>query len=89
MCEIKFSKHPIGAEVIAKLQQKIDRLKRPKGFSCRSVLIHLNGVSEGLFGSDYFSSIVNMTIFHATIFLFMLKYINIKNKITGNKHNEQ
>ena len=35
ICEIKFSKNPLGSELIQEVQQKIDRLERPKGFSCR------------------------------------------------------
>lgn len=63
VCEVKFSKHPIGMEVINEMQQKIDRLKRPKGFSCRPVLIHVNGVSEDVKESDYFASIIDMSEF--------------------------
>lgn len=63
VCEIKFSKHPVGMEVMNELQQKIERLKRPKGFSCRPVLIHVNGVSEDIKESDYFASIIDMSEF--------------------------
>ena len=35
------------------------RLKRPKGFSIRPVLIHVNGVSEAVIESDFFSSIID------------------------------
>jgi len=61
ICEIKFSKNTIGMEVIKEMQQKIDRLKRPKGFSCRPVLIHVNGVTEDLVESDYFAAIVDFS----------------------------
>lgn len=63
ICEIKFSKFPIGIDVITEVQQKIDRLKRPKEFSCRPVLIHVNGISEDVAESDYFSAIINMEVF--------------------------
>ncbi|MDR3477633.1 MAG: ATP-binding protein [Gammaproteobacteria bacterium] len=63
ICEIKFSKNAIGMDVIHEVQQKIDRLKRPKGFSCRPVLIHVNGISEDVAESNYFSSIVDMGMF--------------------------
>ncbi len=59
ICEIKFSKNPIGAEVIKEVQSKIDHLSRPKGFSCRPVLIHVNGVSDDVTESDYFASIID------------------------------
>lgn len=61
VCEIKFSKHPIGTEIVNEVQEKINRLKRPKGFSCRPVLIHINGVSEDVKDSDYFAAIIDMS----------------------------
>jgi hypothetical protein len=59
VCEIKFSKNPVGTEVIKELQEKINRLKRPKGFSCRPVLIQVNGVTDELMDEDFFSSVVD------------------------------
>jgi AAA+ ATPase superfamily predicted ATPase len=61
ICEIKFSKNLISVEVIKEVQQKIDRLKRPKGFSCRPVLIHVNGVTEEIIESGYFSTIIDFS----------------------------
>lgn len=61
ICEIKFSKNPIGLEVVREVQKKIDCLKRPKGFSCRPVLIHVNGVTEDLFDEDYFADIIDFS----------------------------
>lgn len=62
VCEIKFS-NAIGVEVIDELKQKINRLARPKGMSCRPVLIHVNGVSDELCEMDYFSNIIDMSEF--------------------------
>ena len=59
LCEVKFSKQVIGLEILEELQQKMARLKRPKGFSIRPVLIHVNGVSEAVIESDFFSSIID------------------------------
>lgn len=59
VCEIKFSKAPIGAPIISEMQAKIDALKFPKGFSCRPVLIHVNGVTDDVVDSDYFSAIID------------------------------
>jgi AAA+ ATPase superfamily predicted ATPase len=59
VCEIKFSKNPIGKEVVKEVQEKINRLKRPKGFSCRPVLIQVNGVTDELIDEDFFSSVVD------------------------------
>lgn len=55
---------------IDEVQNKIDRLHRPKGFSCRPVLIHVNGVNESVVEQDYFSHIIDFTN-------FILNYINI------------
>ena len=63
VCEIKFSRHPVGVEVIHEVEQKIERLNRPKGFSCRPVLIHVNGVSEEVIENNYFAAIVDMAKF--------------------------
>lgn len=59
VCEIKFSRHPISSKVIDDVKQKIERLKRPKNFSYRPVLIHVNGVSEDVVESDYFDVIID------------------------------
>ncbi|MEI6789948.1 MAG: ATP-binding protein [Myxococcaceae bacterium] len=61
VCEIKFEKNPIGSSIIQEVQQKIDRLALPKGFSCRSVLIHVGGVTDAVIESDYFSDIIDFT----------------------------
>ena len=59
VCEIKFSKNLVDASVINEVQKKIDRIKRPKGFSCRAVLIHVNGVHEEVVESAFFSEIID------------------------------
>lgn len=59
ICEVKFSKQVIGLEILEELEKKIARLKRPKGFSIRPVLIHVNGVNESVIESNFFSSIID------------------------------
>ena len=59
VCEIKFSKYPVMPTVIAEVQQKLDRLVYPKGFSCRPVLIHVNGVHEDVIDSGFFAEIID------------------------------
>ncbi|MDX5528518.1 MULTISPECIES: AAA family ATPase [unclassified Wolbachia] len=59
ICEIKFSKDKIGHSIIQEVQKKIDALNRPKGFSCRPVLIHVNDVSDDVIDSGYFSHIID------------------------------
>ena len=61
ICEIKFSKHPVGYKIIQEMQQKIEKLKRPKGLSCRSILIHVNGVHDSVVESSYFSDIIDFS----------------------------
>ena len=61
VCEIKFSKNPVGVDVIKEVQQKIDKLKKPRGFSCRPVLIHVNGVTSDLLEADYFAEIIDFS----------------------------
>lgn len=58
VCEIKFSSKELGLKIINEVQQKIDRLVKPKGFSCWPVLIHTNGVTDEVVDSNYFSAII-------------------------------
>ncbi|MCW5588458.1 MAG: AAA family ATPase [Legionellales bacterium] len=59
ICEIKFSKRPIGMNVVSDMKEKISRLKIPRHVSCRPVLIHVNGVTDELLDADYFSNIID------------------------------
>ncbi len=61
LCEIKFSMDPIGVSVIDEIKNKITALSIPRGYSYRPVLIHVNGVTESLKDSGYFSEIVDMS----------------------------
>ena len=56
--EIKFSKNPIGRNVIDAVKEKINRICLPKNRVCLPVLIHVNGVSENLIAENYFHSII-------------------------------
>lgn len=59
LCEIKFSKDKIGLDVITEFQEKIRRLSTPKNFSIWPVLIHVNGTTEAVQKSGFFSKIIN------------------------------
>lgn len=61
VCEVKFSRNVIGTPIIAEMQNKIQNLKTPKQFFCRPVLIHVNGVSDDVYDSNYFCRIINMS----------------------------
>lgn len=63
ICEIKFSKNIIGTEVIGQVQEKINRITRPKGFSYRPVLIHVNGVSNDVKDEGFFAKIIDADAF--------------------------
>lgn len=60
VCEIKFSRDLIGSSVIQEVEEKIARLVKPKGVNCIPVLIHVNGVTEGLLEKDYFRRLVDI-----------------------------
>jgi uncharacterized protein len=51
--EIKFKKY-IGSEVITEVKEKIKRLKKPKNFSVRPVLIYCGELSEEISQSEFF-----------------------------------
>jgi AAA+ ATPase superfamily predicted ATPase len=58
VCEIKFSKHVIDVSVVKEVQQKVQALRYPKGFSIRPALIHVNGVHPDVIDQDYFTDII-------------------------------
>ncbi len=60
-CEVKFSKHPIGVKIIGEMEEKLKRLRLPRYTSRRPVLIHVNGVSDELLESQYFSQIIDFS----------------------------
>lgn len=57
--EIKFLTKEINKDIIPAVSEKINRLKKPKGYSCRPILIHVNGVNESVFEQDYFAKIID------------------------------
>lgn len=59
ICEIKFSKDPVGIKVIEEMEEKIKRLKVPKRFSIRPILIHVNGVEDSVIDEGYFDKIID------------------------------
>ncbi len=61
VCEIKFSKSPIGSSILQEMDTKLQALKIPRGFSLRPVLIHVNGVTEDVIDADYFAAIVDLS----------------------------
>lgn len=54
VCEIKFSRNPVGIEVIAEVQEKIKRLSLPRHTSIVPVLIHFGDLSDTLVDAQFF-----------------------------------
>jgi hypothetical protein len=63
VCEFKFKRREINSEIITEMQEKISRLKTPKGFAKVAVLFHLSGVSDSVATSHYFYRIVDIVDF--------------------------
>lgn len=63
VCEIKFSKNPLGTPILKEVTEKIEKLKRPRGVSCIPVLIHVNGVQEAVTESGLFKNIIDFGSF--------------------------
>ncbi|MGL4540090.1 MAG: AAA family ATPase [Candidatus Rhabdochlamydia sp.] len=59
VCEIKFLKNPVSKKIIAEMETKRKRLKVPKHFSIRPVLIHVNGVEDSVLEEGYFDKIID------------------------------
>ncbi len=63
LCEVKFSLKPIGMDVVSEVKEKMEALQLPRGFSCRPILIHINGVQENVIDSGFFSQIIDFSDF--------------------------
>jgi hypothetical protein len=63
ICEFKFKRREISSHIISEMQEKISRLKAPKGFSRVPVLFHLSGVSDSVATSSYFYRTVDIVDF--------------------------
>ena len=63
ICEFKFKRREISSEIIAEMQEKLSRLKTPKGFAKVPVLFHLSGVAPAVAANPYFYRIVDIADF--------------------------
>ncbi len=59
VCEIKFSKMELDLSILDEVKAKIAKLKLPKNFSYRPVLIHVNGVRQTVVEEEYFTDIID------------------------------
>lgn len=60
-CEVKFSRYEIGLDIVESMQKKAKAIVLPAGHSFWPVLIHVNGVSQSLVDSEYFTHIINFS----------------------------
>ncbi|MBB72032.1 MAG: hypothetical protein CMF50_06500 [Legionellales bacterium] len=63
VCEIKSVKHPLGPDIIQEMTQRCERLKVPKNFTVRPVLLHMNGITESVREQEYFSHLIDIKDF--------------------------
>jgi uncharacterized protein len=63
ICKFKFKRREISAEIISEMQDKISRIKVPRGFASIPVLFHLSGVVDAVATSPYFYRIVDIVDF--------------------------
>jgi len=59
--EVRFKRHPIGCEIIPEMQDRISKIALPKHISRRPVLIHVNGVTDELLDTNYFSHLIDFS----------------------------
>lgn len=63
LCEIKFHGSELNKSVVNAVEEKIERLSIPQGYSIRPVLIHVNGVSQSILESGLFTQIIDFSEF--------------------------
>lgn len=47
--------------ILSEMRKKLDNFTYPKKFSCKPVLIHVNGVHEDIIDSGFFAEIIDFT----------------------------
>ena len=63
ICEFKFKRREINSDILNEMQEKISRLKAPKGFAKIAVLFHSGGVTASVATSSFFYRIVDIADF--------------------------
>jgi AAA+ ATPase superfamily predicted ATPase len=59
ICEIKFSKDRLRKAIIEEVKERNKRLKIPKHFSIRPVLIQVNGIENSILEEEFFDKIID------------------------------
>lgn len=63
ICEFKFKRREISSDIIGEVQNKVSRLKVPRGFASIPILFHLSGVADLVATSSYFYRIIDIVDF--------------------------
>lgn len=58
LCEVKFSRNLITTNIIDEVKEKATRLQLPRGTAVLPILVHVNGVANGVLESGYFYEII-------------------------------
>lgn len=61
LCEVKFKKDKVGRAILKEMEEKRKRLKVPRNFSIRPVLIHVNGVEDSVLEEHYFDKVIDFS----------------------------
>jgi AAA+ ATPase superfamily predicted ATPase len=61
LVEIKFSRKPLGRQVIKEIQERIASLSKSTHQSIIPVLVHVNGVEESVLEADIFARIIDFS----------------------------
>lgn len=61
LCEIKFYISAVPNTVVKEVEEKINKLAIPRGCSIRPVLIHVNGITQGILESELFDQIIDFS----------------------------
>ena len=63
VCEFKFKRREISNDIINAIQEKVLKLKIPRGFASVPVLFHLGGVAASVESNGYFYRIIDIVDF--------------------------
>ena len=61
VCEVKFTKEKVGRKILEEVEEKRKRLKIPRYFSIRPILVHVNGVEESVLEENYFDKVIDFS----------------------------
>lgn len=60
-CEFKFNHKPLGRSICSEMKEKLSHLALPKNYVVVPILIHVNGVTDGLLEANYFSRVLSVS----------------------------